>query len=141
MDRFAGDVIDTDKSMIAACRNKRQLRAIRRPLRVSTMPAHHNLLRFFRCVQARKPELVILYPCDHALRGNRRPFSPAKLLGFASGPSNGPDGLFNSRGVAGGIRRLAGRIFAFASRINQSIAIRRKIKIRQLLAVVSIIFS
>src|SRR5690242_3599878 len=56
--------------------------------------------------------------------------------GLASLPRNGPYVLLDARGVAGGIRILARRIFAAAANVNNSFAVVREAKRRQFLAVI-----
>ena len=58
------------------------------------------------------------------------------LLGFATSPWDGPDGLLDAHRVARGIRKLTRGAFAAAARVNQCISVGGKRERRDFLAVV-----
>src|SRR6266702_2759206 len=58
------------------------------------------------------------------------------FFGFATTPGDGPDGLFDTGGIARWIRKLSGGIFSATTDINKTVAIGRERDRRDFLAIV-----
>ena len=84
---------------------------------------------------------MVFYVSDGSRSGNRGRIAGIQLFWLAASPWDGPHGLLETRGVAGGIRGLASGIFPFASHKYQGVAIRGKMKLRQGRTFVSVVFS
>src|ERR1700675_306455 len=123
MQRFIRRIVDGDESVVGTGRNEGKLRAVWRPLGIFAFTAHDNLKRLVGRVESCHPYLVVFNVGDGSRSGNRRRITGIEFFWLATGPCDGPHGLLETGGVAGGIRGLASGVFPFAPHEYQRAAV------------------